>query len=152
MDPVPNPQLLRTSGRVANWTQDLWVCSQELWALDQWPIFVALSLNFRLMDICKGVRTLIGVLYMRNAWTVSPWKQIPEMCIDLCRTELYSLWYPGRGNDAICIDRPVLILLGQSDLDMVKRWTRVARNIHGCTEENWESMRLDDEGNMESWY
>jgi hypothetical protein len=34
VDPVPDPLLLRKSGRARNRTRDLWVCSQELWLLD----------------------------------------------------------------------------------------------------------------------
>jgi hypothetical protein len=34
VDPVPDPQLLRKSGSAENRTRDLWVNSQELWALD----------------------------------------------------------------------------------------------------------------------
>jgi hypothetical protein len=34
VDPVPDPLLLRKSGRVGNRTRDLWICSQKLWPLD----------------------------------------------------------------------------------------------------------------------
>ena len=34
MDPVPNPLLLRKSGRAGNQTRDLCTCSQKLWPLD----------------------------------------------------------------------------------------------------------------------
>jgi hypothetical protein len=34
VDPVPDPLLLRKSGRAGNRTRDLWICSQELWPLD----------------------------------------------------------------------------------------------------------------------
>jgi hypothetical protein len=34
VDPVPDPLLLRKSGRPGNRTWDLWICSQELWLLD----------------------------------------------------------------------------------------------------------------------
>jgi hypothetical protein len=34
VDPVPDPLLLRKSGIARNQTQDLWICSQELWPLD----------------------------------------------------------------------------------------------------------------------
>jgi hypothetical protein len=34
VDSVPDPLLLRKSGSTWNWTQDLWICSQELWPLD----------------------------------------------------------------------------------------------------------------------
>jgi hypothetical protein len=34
VDPVPDPLLLRKSGSVGNQTQDLWICSQELWPVD----------------------------------------------------------------------------------------------------------------------
>jgi hypothetical protein len=34
VDPVPDPLLLRISGRARNRTRDLWICSQELWPLD----------------------------------------------------------------------------------------------------------------------
>jgi hypothetical protein len=34
MDPVPDPLLLRKFGSAGNRTRDLWVSSQELWALD----------------------------------------------------------------------------------------------------------------------
>jgi hypothetical protein len=34
MDPVPDQLLLRTSGNAGNRTRDLWVCTQELWPLD----------------------------------------------------------------------------------------------------------------------
>jgi hypothetical protein len=34
VDPVPNPLLLRKSGRARTRTRDLWICSQELWPLD----------------------------------------------------------------------------------------------------------------------
>jgi hypothetical protein len=33
-DPVPDPILLRKSGRAGNRTRDLWICSQKLWPLD----------------------------------------------------------------------------------------------------------------------
>jgi hypothetical protein len=33
-DPVPDPLLLRKSGSAGNLTRDLWICSQELWPLD----------------------------------------------------------------------------------------------------------------------
>jgi hypothetical protein len=33
VDPVPDP-LLRKSGSAGNRTRNLWICSQELWALD----------------------------------------------------------------------------------------------------------------------
>jgi hypothetical protein len=32
--PVPDPLLLRKSGRAGNQTWDLWICSQKLWPLD----------------------------------------------------------------------------------------------------------------------
>jgi hypothetical protein len=32
--PVPDPLLLRKSGRVGNRTRDLWICSHKLWPLD----------------------------------------------------------------------------------------------------------------------
>jgi hypothetical protein len=35
VDPVPDPLLLRKSGSAGNRTRDLWICSQELWSLDQ---------------------------------------------------------------------------------------------------------------------
>jgi hypothetical protein len=31
VDPVPDPVLLRKSGRARNWTRDLWIWSQEFW-------------------------------------------------------------------------------------------------------------------------
>jgi hypothetical protein len=34
VDPVLDPLLIRKSGSSGNWTQDLWICSQELWPLD----------------------------------------------------------------------------------------------------------------------
>jgi hypothetical protein len=34
VDPIPDPLLLRKSGRARNRTQDLWICSQKLWPLD----------------------------------------------------------------------------------------------------------------------
>jgi hypothetical protein len=34
VEPVPDPLLLRKSGRAMNRTQDLWICSQKLWPLD----------------------------------------------------------------------------------------------------------------------
>jgi hypothetical protein len=34
VDPVPDPLLLKTFGSPGNRTQDLWICSQELWPLD----------------------------------------------------------------------------------------------------------------------
>jgi hypothetical protein len=34
MDHVPDPLLLRKSGSAGNRTQDLWICSKELWPLD----------------------------------------------------------------------------------------------------------------------
>jgi hypothetical protein len=34
VDSVPDPLLLRKSGRAGNRTRDLWICSQELWPLD----------------------------------------------------------------------------------------------------------------------
>jgi hypothetical protein len=34
VDPVPDPLLLRKSGRAGNQTRDLRICSQELWPLD----------------------------------------------------------------------------------------------------------------------
>jgi hypothetical protein len=34
VDRVPDPLLFRKSGRAGNRTQDLWICSQELWSLD----------------------------------------------------------------------------------------------------------------------
>jgi hypothetical protein len=36
VDPVPDPLLLRKSGSAGNRTQNLWICSQKLWPLDQW--------------------------------------------------------------------------------------------------------------------
>jgi hypothetical protein len=33
VDPVPEPQLLRKSGRVGNRIRNLWICSQRLWPL-----------------------------------------------------------------------------------------------------------------------
>jgi hypothetical protein len=35
VDPVPDTLLLRKSGRARNRTQDVWICSQKLWPLDQ---------------------------------------------------------------------------------------------------------------------
>jgi hypothetical protein len=35
VDPVPDPLLLRKSGSAGNRKRDLWICSQELWPLDQ---------------------------------------------------------------------------------------------------------------------
>jgi hypothetical protein len=35
VDPIPDPLLLRISGSAENRTGDLWICSQELWPLDQ---------------------------------------------------------------------------------------------------------------------
>jgi hypothetical protein len=34
VNPVPDPLFLRKSGSTGNETQDLWICSQELWPLD----------------------------------------------------------------------------------------------------------------------
>jgi hypothetical protein len=34
VDPVPDPLFLRKSGSTGNRTQNLWMCSQELWPLD----------------------------------------------------------------------------------------------------------------------
>jgi hypothetical protein len=34
VDPVPDPILLRKSGRARNRIRDLWICSQVLWPLD----------------------------------------------------------------------------------------------------------------------
>jgi hypothetical protein len=34
VDPIPDPLLLRKFGSTGNWTQDLWICSQELWPLN----------------------------------------------------------------------------------------------------------------------
>jgi hypothetical protein len=34
VDPVPDPLLLRKSGRAGHRTWDLWICSQKLWPLD----------------------------------------------------------------------------------------------------------------------
>jgi hypothetical protein len=34
VDPIPDPLLIRKSGCAGNQTQDLYVCSQELWPLD----------------------------------------------------------------------------------------------------------------------
>jgi hypothetical protein len=34
VDPVPDPLLLRKSGRAGSRTRDLWICSQKLWPLD----------------------------------------------------------------------------------------------------------------------
>jgi hypothetical protein len=34
VDPVPDPLLLRKSGRAVNRIQNLWICSQEPWPLD----------------------------------------------------------------------------------------------------------------------
>jgi hypothetical protein len=33
VDPVPNPLLVRKSGRAENRTRELWICSQKLWPL-----------------------------------------------------------------------------------------------------------------------
>jgi hypothetical protein len=35
MDPVPDSLLPRKYGSAGNLIQDLWICSQELWPLDQ---------------------------------------------------------------------------------------------------------------------
>jgi hypothetical protein len=35
VDPVPDPLLVRKSGRAGNRTRDLWLCSQKLWPLDR---------------------------------------------------------------------------------------------------------------------
>jgi hypothetical protein len=35
VDPVPDSLLLRKSGSAGNRTRDFWICSQELWPLDQ---------------------------------------------------------------------------------------------------------------------
>jgi hypothetical protein len=34
VDPVPDPLLLRRSGRAGNRTRDLWICSQKVWSQD----------------------------------------------------------------------------------------------------------------------
>jgi hypothetical protein len=34
VDPVPDPLLLKKSGRVGNRTRDFWICSHKLWPLD----------------------------------------------------------------------------------------------------------------------
>jgi hypothetical protein len=54
VDPVPDPLLLRKSGSARNGTQDLWVCSQELWPLDHVLNKMALSSKTELF-ICRGL-------------------------------------------------------------------------------------------------
>jgi hypothetical protein len=50
VDPVPEPLLLRKSGRAANRTRDLWICSQKLWPLDHrgGPIIKTLDYVFNI--------------------------------------------------------------------------------------------------------
>jgi hypothetical protein len=47
VDPVPDPLLRRKSGSVGNQTRDLWICSQELWALDHRDSLVRLRTKAR---------------------------------------------------------------------------------------------------------
>jgi hypothetical protein len=59
-DPVPDPLLLRKSGRAGNRTPDLWICSQKLWPLDhrggQWIIIVRIfSCDLLLLIYWLGV-------------------------------------------------------------------------------------------------
>jgi hypothetical protein len=52
LNPVPDPLLLRKSGRVGNRTRDLWICSQKLWLLDH-----------------RGGTKIIKVAEIRKCWT-----------------------------------------------------------------------------------
>jgi hypothetical protein len=49
MDPVPDPLLLRKSGRAGNRTRDLWISSQKLWPLDH---------RGDILDIVKSENTM----------------------------------------------------------------------------------------------
>jgi hypothetical protein len=40
VDPVPDPMLLRKSGRAGNGTRNLWVSRQELWPLDHRGVYI----------------------------------------------------------------------------------------------------------------
>jgi hypothetical protein len=41
VDPIPDPLLLRKFGSTGDTTQDLWVCSQEVWPLDHTVTYVS---------------------------------------------------------------------------------------------------------------
>jgi hypothetical protein len=58
VDPVPDPLLLRKFGSAGNRTQDLWVCSQELWPLDQRSGLQQKLLLLQLFRYCLWVALL----------------------------------------------------------------------------------------------
>jgi hypothetical protein len=49
--PVPDPLLLRKSGSAGNGTQDLWLCSQELWPLDHKGIRLRIELHYTISRV-----------------------------------------------------------------------------------------------------
>jgi hypothetical protein len=61
VDPVPDPLLLRKSGSAGNRTQDLWICRQKLWPLDQWysTFFVPVFPDTISLQLCTP--KLVGV-------------------------------------------------------------------------------------------
>jgi hypothetical protein len=70
VDPVPDPLLLRKSESAGNRTQDLWICSQKLWPLDNshhenYPIIYCHVISVALDGSWIGSRTY-WTLY--NSW------------------------------------------------------------------------------------
>jgi hypothetical protein len=54
VDPVPEPLLLRKSDSAGNRTQDLWICSQELWPLDgRGGLTTTITLSYLCLIITK---------------------------------------------------------------------------------------------------
>jgi hypothetical protein len=61
VDPVPDSLLLRKSGSPGNRTQGLWVCSQEIWSLDQrGSHFREISVHFHGSHFQISCETLIN--------------------------------------------------------------------------------------------
>jgi hypothetical protein len=65
VDLVPDPLLLRKSGSAGNWTQDLWICTQELCPLDHRGGHVITKLKLIYTYICHSIKPA-------NVWALLP--------------------------------------------------------------------------------
>jgi hypothetical protein len=84
VEPIPNPLFLRKSGSAGNRTQDLWICSPELWPLDHREmnrfsnkaVLFLYAEPYAVLRIANGYTPLLDIVaYLPRAGRAEPQKQ-----------------------------------------------------------------------------
>jgi hypothetical protein len=95
VDPVLDPLLIRKSGSTGNRTWDLWICSQELWSLDEVNLNNDLCFARCWFEIINCVHTL-WMLLVSISW-VNRRRMYNTTSLQTCRMATHrqdaGMWY-----------------------------------------------------------